>query len=432
VTAGAVVAVTAILFPSHATAAKAPAKAGDFNGDGKRDIALGMPEGLFGDEPGEGLVSVIYTGSKKRQVITVHSPGVSTVAEHGDGFGDTIASADFDRDGYSDLAVTGWEDDGVTLIYGSKKGLSTRVAYLVTEDERDNGGLAVGDFDKNGSPDLVATVGRNFWIFSNVGKGKVTAKAMTPPKRGDFDDVGNLSPVVGDFTGDGNTDLALVDGTSYDRRGIAFLKGSKTGLGKAAFLALPGGDQATAADLNGDGKTDLIASSSGKVRIYLGKADGLTKPLGFTQKTPGMPGADKNNAYSFGEALAAGDINQDGKADLVIGNPNGGKKKHGGTVTILFGNTKGISTKGGRLFSEDTKGVPGTALNGDRFGKALSLVDLTGDRKLDLVVGAPGENKNRGIIYVFKNTKNRIGVKGIKSYNPKSLNLSGTGFGGIL
>jgi hypothetical protein len=76
--------------------------------------------------------------------------------------------------------------------------------------------------------------------------------------------------------------------------------------------------------------------------------------------------------------------------------------------------------------------VPWTARNGDWFGAALSLVDLTGDHKPDLVVGAPGENKGRGLIYVFKNAKGRIGVKGVTSSSPKSLHLGGSGFGAIL
>ncbi|MEO5873595.1 MAG: FG-GAP and VCBS repeat-containing protein [Streptosporangiaceae bacterium] len=434
VTAGALAAVTVMVLPGQALAAKAPAKAGDFNGDGRRDIALGIPDGLTGGETGEGLVSVIYTGSKKRQNISVHSPGVSTVTEHGDGFGSAVASADFDQDGYSDLAVAGREDAGITLIYGSRKGLSGRVAFLPTVDTTGlyaTTGLAVADFDRNGRPDLVVTVANQYWIFSNVGKGKVTAAAQSVPKRNPYDSSAALKPLIGDVNGDHNTDLLLVDGTyNVEGLGVVLVKGVKKGLGTAGWLKLGGGVKAAVGDINGDGKTDLMVGGSGKVRISLGKATGLTKPLSISQKTPGMPGVVGRNDWSFGEALASRDLNRDGRADLVIGNSYGGKKS-GGTVIVLFGGKKGITTKRGQVFSEDTKGVPWAAKRGDNFGAALSLVDLNNDSRPELVVGAPGENKGHGLLYVFKNSKGRIAAKGVTYFTPKGLHLKGSGLGGI-
>ena len=94
------VALTALtVLPAGAASAKAPAGPHDFNGDGRTDLVVNGPEAVRRGEIGPGVVAVLYGKTHRRQVVTRDSRGVASVADHGDGFGESTASADFDRDG---------------------------------------------------------------------------------------------------------------------------------------------------------------------------------------------------------------------------------------------------------------------------------------------------------------------------------------------
>ena len=113
-------------------------------------------------------MTIVYGGSSgpntaRRQVISQSSTGIPGSSEDDDGFGYSLASADFDRDGYADLAIgapgedptgedtTIWFNGRVTVVYGGPGGLSGRATVL-----SGGGGLAqaIGDFDHDGSADL--------------------------------------------------------------------------------------------------------------------------------------------------------------------------------------------------------------------------------------------------------------------------------------
>ncbi|MEO3786655.1 FG-GAP-like repeat-containing protein [Actinocorallia sp. B10E7] len=420
---GAALAALAVL-PTGTASAKAPAKPHDFNGDGRTDLVINGPESVKRGEIEPGVIAILYGKTHRKQTITRDTKAVAAVAEHGDRFGEATASADFDRDGYADLAITGPEEDGVTIVYGSKKGLSNRVSFLETSrtDSSPSGSLAVGDLDGDGYADLVATVETRYWIFSKVDKGKKQPGTTSTLTEGYW-----FTPLVADFTGDGRADLVL--GSTGGGQSF-LLRNSPAGL--TAPVPISGLNymwKVAVGDLNGDRRTDLVTSTWGRVQIRLGGPSGFGKPKTLTGQTPGIPLSGARNTFGF--SLAIGDVNRDGKADLAIGARDAGAKRSG-QVILLYGHKKGLTTKHAQVFSQKNKGLKATPESNDHFGGAVRLIDMTGDRRPELVIGSPGENKNTGRVYVLANKKGRITTTGAKRYQPRDFGFGGFRFGSLL
>ncbi|MCX4677067.1 FG-GAP and VCBS repeat-containing protein [Streptomyces sp. NBC_01433] len=143
-------------------------------------------------------------------------------------------------------------------------------------------------------------------------------------------------------------------------------------------------------DFNGDGYRDLAASyaytsihdgsldfTGGAVQVTFGGPKGLTARTQLIhQDSAGVPGAGEANDQ-FGTALAHADLNRDGYADLVVGNPaEESGKTPVGSVTILWGSSKGL--KGGTALPRKGGGAYGS------FGSDLATGDFNGDGKPDI------------------------------------------------
>lgn len=162
--------------------------AGDFNGDGFDDLAVGVP-GEGGGIFGTGAVNVLYgsvsgLSANGNQLWTQDSANIKDVAEVADGFGAALGAGDFNGDGRDDLAVgvptedvnvcsfawCGRADAGaVNVIYGSVTGLTAANNQFWTQDSSGIQGvvgstegfgfsLATGDFDHDGVADLAVGV----------------------------------------------------------------------------------------------------------------------------------------------------------------------------------------------------------------------------------------------------------------------------------
>ena len=159
----------------------------------------------------------------------------------------------------------------------------------------------------------------------------------------------------------------------------------------ASTAALDGSD--VGADFNHDGFVDLAIGVPGEngfagaVNILYGHAGGLSGAGGqlFLQV-----GGTPETFDQFGTALAAGDFNHDGFADLAVGAPTEavGSTPAAGAVSVLYGSAAGLTTTGGRLFTQ----VGSAAEAGDSFGAALAAGDFNHDGFDDLAAGAPGES----------------------------------------
>jgi hypothetical protein len=93
------------------------------------------------------------------------------------------------------------------------------------------------------------------------------------------------------------------------------------------------------------------------------------------------------------------DFDRDGYHDLVVGSPGedmgaGGAKTDVGGVTVLYGTSSGLTTTGAQRWHYKSQGVTGGLQAGARFGAATACGDFDGDTYDDLVIGAPGRDRN--------------------------------------
>ncbi|MEU1195892.1 FG-GAP and VCBS repeat-containing protein [Streptomyces sp. NPDC005813] len=383
----------------------------DFNGDGYRDLAYAHAySGISGTDGWQGGAVVVTYGTahgldtSHTQVVHQDSPGVPGTGEEDDMFGESLAGADLDKDGYADLVVGNpTEHVGsaqyrgtVTVVWGSRSGLSGGTNLTPKSGAGDHFGsdLATGDFNGDGSPDLAVIGGEEAWLyrgtFSRSGSHGTVSKI-------DKTDGGWYSHglAAGKVDGDGKTDLVVL-GAQFSGSSVAsrvwFLKGSPGGLTSGASKTLDSdATSAAVGDFDKDGYGDIAlgqpdrSSSKGAVTVWRGTAAGPSGSTTFTQATSGVSGtpeADDN----FGYAVSAADANGDGYADLAVGVPFedvDGTEDQGG-VHLFRGGSGGLV---GTRSSWIPQTVAGAAPSDSAFGRALRLRDLNADGKADLTVG---------------------------------------------
>jgi disulfide bond formation protein DsbB len=228
-----------------------------------------------------------------------------------------------------------------------------------------------------------------------------------------------------DFNGDGFDDLAVGAvfedlGGVLDAGAVNVLYGSAAGLtgGKSQLWTqnspgVPGiaeqadhfGAALAAGDFDRDAFGDLAIGiqldrdggvGGGAVVVLYGSAAGLTatRVQLWTQDRPGVP-EDAEDGDHFGVALAAGDLNDDGAADLAVGVPDEdlGTLGDAGAVIVLYGApAAGLTATGAQLWTQDSPDVLGVAELSDGFGNALATGDVDGDGFADLAVGVSSES----------------------------------------
>jgi hypothetical protein len=211
-----------------------------------------------------------------------------------------VISADFNRDGKPDLAVTSANcqpDSGsaapcVSILLGKPDGtFARRVDYAVGTSPI---ALAAGDFNGDGGSDLaVVNSGDNtVSILLNNGDGTFGPHVDYPTASGP------QWVATGDFNGDGKLDLAVATSSNA----VSILLGNGDGTFKPHTDYPSGSNWVFVADLNGDGKLDLIVGNT----LLFGNGDGSFQ---LPQSFPGNP--------SYGPP-ALGDFNGDGKLDVAV------------------------------------------------------------------------------------------------------------------
>jgi hypothetical protein len=276
--------------------------AADFNGDGKLDLATA-------NQNGNNVSVLLGNGSGGFGTAIDTSVGLSP---------ENLAVGDFNGDGKPDLAVLNTADGTVSILLGNGDG--TFSASATPTVGTSPVGIAVGDFNGDGKLDLVVTDDGDNNVEVFLGKGNGTFGSGVTYTVG----TGSKAPdavAVGDFNGDGIPDLAVAnfgDGT------FSILLGNGSGgFGAPAVVSI--GNPAASApaaivvgDFNGDGKLDVALADYGEDLVWtaLGNGNG-----GF-----GTPSSRSVGDVSpvLPAALATGDLNGDGKLDLVVPNFNDG------------------------------------------------------------------------------------------------------------
>ncbi|MDX3521378.1 FG-GAP repeat protein [Streptomyces scabiei] len=442
----------------------------DFNGDGFGDVAYSAGNASVGGKSGAGQIVALYGSASgvtatKRTTISQNTTGVPGDAETGDGFGWTSAYGDYNGDGFDDLAVSAPREDvsgdtdggTVVIVWGSAKGLSgaTTVKDQAPSSHDEWGtSLASGDFDGDGTEDLA--IGNSSNEVYVIGDG-ITKSGSYGDEYGIKLDLrsGKNSGVImltaGDANGDKRTDL-VADGFEtegdYGYNTNWYVPGAAGGLGSdGGVRELKRGVITGIGDVNGDGFGDVVtgqdwdpskdgsepsvpgSSTGGKVHIIYGSADGPATTVAVTQDTGNVPGSSERGDY-FGSELSLGDVNGDGKADLVVGSPgeNLGGVVNAGAVTVLYGSASGVNTTSGyQYFAQSTAGVPGSDEKDDMLGGEVKLTDVNGDGKADLTAGAYGENDFNGSLLYLPSNGTKITTTGSRSLAPSAVGVSTAG-----
>lgn len=448
----------ALAAPAGAKAAspKATTKAADINKDGYDDLAVGAAGGTIKGHAKAGYVALAFgsksgVDTKHHRALAQGQGGVPGTPEAGDGFGSSVAVADVNGDGYADVIATAPEENigdtknagSVTIAFGSKSGLSNKAIAFhepkVSNDQEFGENLAVGDFNHDGRQDVAASdgdeAGGKVWLVYGAKKLASTPTpkmtGFTPPKQG----MGTFDIDAADVNGDGTTDLVTVTTLDDPADGgtLAVMPGSKSGLktkplGTTETL-YEGVQPATVGDINGDGKADVLIDNG---------HDDAGNPVTYPGSTSGLDTAHQvrwSGPHSSGAPDRLADINGDGHADVVLSDPQAdGQKNQAGSITIGKGTKNWLTASGAQQFTLDTKGVAGTAADGDEFGSSVAPADYNGDGLPDLAVGVPGKNNQSGAVSVLYASKNGLTAKGSILFGPSTLGYptSKAGFGSSL
>jgi hypothetical protein len=373
------------------------------------------------------------------QHVDQETVGVESNAQPDDQFGRALAAGDVNNDGMDDLVVGaprenvgGANNSGATQVFAGSPGGLVFTTDLFFRQGSTGAGILLGDAAENED------------IFgSAVGTG-------------DFNNDGNADVVIG-VQGETLNDLDVDPNNDVSRSGafhVLYGNGTFANLGTVRALFdeddLPGGALAgsrlgctfASGNYNGDAFTDLAVCADGRrvgttanagaVFVLRGAGGGLTASGAqrWDFDTAGVRGTP-TQGDNWGDSLASGDFNNDGRDDLAIAVDkkdldNTAGVDHG-LVLVFPGGNNLLTVNSGKYkgFSEKTRGIPSFgAQSGDEFGSHLQSADYNSDGRTDLYIAAGGKSVSgkakAGALYLLKGATLGVTSSGSKVFTQNS------------
>lgn len=332
---------------------------GDLNKDGYPDLTLI-------NEISDDCRLLINDGTGMYDAFTVHDLGVGTLPSSNEG-------ADFNGDGWMDLAIGTTVSDKVRVLMGNGTGgYNPVVSYTAGQNVR---GVVTADIDHDGDPDVLTTnvIGDNITLLKNNGSG-----ILGTPTFFESGWDGEYSSAVADANEDGHPDLFV--GAMYDSRIIVMLNDGTGNLipSGVAFAGSPW--MITVGDVNRDGHVDVVSANSNSDMATVNFGDG----------NGGISGPVDYDTGDFPLAIELGDLNGDGYLDIVTSNYGSGD------FWVHPNNGDG------------TFGTP-IILNTAQAGSCTTLHDRDRDGDLDI----SGVDEVADILYLYENKQICcVGIRG--------------------
>ena len=345
---------------------------GDFNRDGRLDLAV--------LNTGSGSVSILLGNGDGtfQSALTYNTVNASPAF---------VAVGDLNGDGKLDLVVANGSANTVSVLLGNGNGtfqLPVEHSVGIPADY-----VAIADFNGDKKFDLLASCGSSLSILLGKGDASFQPALITSVP---VESRVSAPVAIADFNRDGHTDIALAEASpdaEHIGGDVIILLGKGDGTfqpaAKFPIADLLGASNVVTGDFNRDGKSDLAVSAATGIFIMLGKGDG-TFSLAPNPQNPGHGG------YGFEESsLALADLNGDGKSDLIALNRNFGLQPSYSDIEWGLGNGDGTFQGPPGNVNPCVQSSACLGLSYFSYG-SLAVGDFNGDGHPDLAVTTSAEN----------------------------------------